>query len=49
MIKFYEVTGAFDKAEDLRNFGKPNRDKGGGDMVTLRGTDMQVVSHGGHS
>jgi hypothetical protein len=49
MIKFYEVTGAFDKAEDLRNFGKPNRDKGGGDMITLRGTDMQVVSGGGQS
>jgi hypothetical protein len=44
MIKFYEVTGAFDKAEDLRNFGKPNRDKGGADIVTLRGADIQVVS-----
>jgi hypothetical protein len=44
MIKFYEVTGEFDKAEDLRNFGKPNRDKGGDNMVTLRGADIQVIS-----
>jgi hypothetical protein len=44
MIKFYEIVGEFDKAEDLRNFGKPNRDKGGDNMVTLRGADIQVVS-----
>jgi hypothetical protein len=49
MIKFYEVTGAFDKAEDLRNFGKPNRDTGGSDIVTLRGADMQVVSGSGQN
>ena len=47
MIKFYEATSAFDKAEDLRNFGRPNRDKSGGDIVTLKGADIQVVSRKG--
>jgi hypothetical protein len=45
MIKLYEATSAFEKAEDLRQFGKPNRDKGGSDLVTLKGADVQVISN----
>ncbi len=49
MIKLYEATSQFDKAEELRNFGKPNRDKGGSDLVTLKGADVQVISASGDS
>jgi hypothetical protein len=43
MIKFYETTGAFDLAEDLRNFGKPNRENGSGELAILSGADIHVA------